>query len=324
MDIERLSLELLHRPPLADPLLRPEDWDDAPLVLDLERLADPAVSLDKPAILRLLVKFFHAYVHDSQRASLSLDEATLLFEQFAQRRHGCACLDGRLELRRKLLTLGFALCMVADLSKSGAILWDILHQEPPTAPNGPVFHGLDIGAGTGLLMLGMWLLARREGHRNIDLLGLERNEPVARRSNELMRDLGVGRVVAAEAKRPETYAPLTDELDFVANETLPSQGHSLWREDFLAINRVLFERCAEQLRRTRFFPSAVLVSNRRGQLRLVLHSDNAFSPDGDYPPKLLTAQGIAINGHIVNLESVGEDWRELLPVRWLPRLTHRW
>ena len=312
---------------MTAPLLVPGGYTPGPLTDDLLRLSEPRTPLTPADLLTIVGKYAHAFVHSgSQDQSVSLAELTRFLDQFVNRRRGADSLEGRGELRKRMLDHGFALCMLLDLPKTAHILWDICHREPP-APENPdtEFFGLDIGAGTGVLMLGMWLAARRAGFANCRIVGLERNEMVAVRTGELLAELGIGRVLIADAKRPGLFKGLCPEhIHFVANETLPSQGHRLWKEDFPVINERLFEQCGQALNDTLFFPSAVHVVDSRGGRSLRLSPQTRFLPESDYPPRLLRMAGIELNGQPTLLEDVGRDWHKYIAPEWLPLLPHRW
>ncbi|EPR37544.1 hypothetical protein dsx2_0890 [Desulfovibrio sp. X2] len=323
--LSELCARLLHRPALGAPLLADEDYSDRPLLAEMERLAAPGTEIADSDLLRLLAKFFHAYVHDSAAQSVPLPALGLLFDQFHNRRRGAESLDGRDELRARLLCRGFALCMVADLPKSAHILREIL-RVPLPAPRekGTPFLGLDIGTGTGVLMLAMYLAARRAGYANIRLVGVERDRPTWERTAAFCRGLGIGLALLGDAKAPETYAALPEgKLSFVCNETLPSLGRRLWKEDFVPIGQAMLKALGERLDGTRHFPAALWAHDGRG-FAVRLAPDNGFNPEASVPLTLLRAAAIEMGGAPVPLDRIGEPFASLIHPDWLPRLAHRW
>lgn len=130
---------------------------------------------------------------------LELEDISLLFDRFVHRRLGSDVLENCLELRKQLLSYGFALCMLADLPKSVHIFKAIA--EAKTRLDGEPFTGLDIGSGTGILMLAMDVQAKRNGFEGSSLVGIERNQIVAERTNEVLGNMGLGNVLVADAKK---------------------------------------------------------------------------------------------------------------------------
>lgn len=317
------AARLLHRKALAAPLLAPDGYSDRPLACEIDRLRDPARPVADADLVRLLAKYAHAYVHDSAAQALPLDELTLLFDQFHNRRRGCESLDGRDELRHRLLRLSFALTMVADLPKSARIVREILHTPLAPGQGGP-FLGLDIGTGTGILMLAMHLAAHRAGYGAIRLVGVERDRATWERTVALTRTLGTGVALLGDAKAPATYAALPEgPVRFVCNETLPSLGRRLWKEDFVPISQALFGALGDRLAGARFFPAALWT--RKSESEVVrLGVENGFAPASGYPLRLLRAEAIELGGAPVRLDMIGEDCLGHVRPQWRERLGSRW
>lgn len=314
---------LLHRPVLRAPLLDPAAYENISLREEIDRLAEPGTPIDDAGLVRLLAKYFHAYVHGSHEERLSLDAIGLLFDQFHNRRRGADSLEGRRDLRAFLLHHGFALCMLADLPKSAHILRQILTTPLPPRAGAP-FLGLDIGTGTGVLMLAMHIAARRAGFAAPRTIGIERDQTVQERTDALARTLGVGQAILGDATRPETYAALPEgPVSFVCNETLPSLGRRMWREDFSPISAALFAALGQRLAAAAFFPAALWVGD--GQETTVrLGPENAFSPDTRPPVRLLRAMAIEMDGGPLPLDRIGRDFARHVQPPWQERLARRW
>ncbi|WP_239057152.1 hypothetical protein [Desulfovibrio sp. JC010] len=295
------------------------------LVEDLAEAGNPAVELDGPLLMNLMVKFFHAYVYPgSHEKVLELKDVSLLFDRFVHRRLGSDVLENCLELRKQLLSYGFALCMLADLPKSVHIFKDIAEARPQLG--GDHFTGLDIGTGTGILMLAMDVQARRNGFAGASLVGIERNQIVAERTNEVLGTMGLGNVLVADAKKVDSYGFLEGrKLHYICNETLPSAGRSLWKEDFIFISRTLCEGLTEHTAEAGFFPSSVLVGRSPEEMLTVLDSSTGFQLKNDeYPLRLMKPYGISLSGEMTVLADVGKDYEEFIPSSWRGVLTRRW
>lgn len=323
--IKKASLRLLQRPPMPEMVLQEELYRKTSLSADLDEAGDPSRELDGQLLMNILVKFFHAYVYPGSHETVQdLSEISLLFDQFVHRRLGSDVLENSEDLRKELLSYGFALCMLADLPKSAHIFKAIAGAE--SALDGEAFTGLDIGAGTGVLMLAMSVQALRNGFDGFSLVGIERNQIVVERTNDVMGRMGIGNVLVADAKKVESYGFLEDRrLNFVSNETLPSVNHSLWKEDFIFIARTLFEGFPDQLSEASFFPEAVLVGRSPSEMLTVIDSSNGFQlEEEDYPLRLMKPYAISLSGVMTPLEHVGREYSGYVSGLWSSVLTRRW
>ncbi len=325
--IKKASLRLLQRPAMPETVLSEDIYRKTSLNEDLEQAGDSSCDLDGPLLMNILVKFFHAYVYPGSHETVqSLEDISLLFDQFVHRRLGSDVLENSLKLRKDLLAYGFALCMLADLPKSAHIFKTIAEAEAEVSTDGEAFTGLDIGAGTGILMLAMSVQSRRNGFEGASLVGIERNQIVAERTNEVLGRMGLGNVIVADAKKPESYGFLGErKLHFVSNETLPSVNHSLWKEDFIFISKALFDGFPEQTSEASFFPEAVLVGRNSSEMLTVLDSSNGFQLHTEkYPLRLMKPYAISLSGMMTPLEQVGRDYVHYIPELWAAVLTRRW
>ena len=323
--IKKSSLRLLQRPAMEETVLPEEIYRRTSLNDDLAESGNPDVELEGPLLLNIMVKFFHAYVYPgSHEQELGLDEVSLLFDRFVHRRLGSDVLENCLDLRKQLLSYGFALCMLADLPKSVHIFKAIAEAEPQL--DGEPFTGLDIGSGTGILMLAMDVQSRRNGFKGCSLVGIERNQIVAERTNEVLGRMGVGNVLVADAKKVDSYGFLEGrKLHFVCNETLPSTGRSLWKEDFIFISKTLFEGLEEQTAHAGFFPESVLVGRTPEEMLTVLDSSAGFQLTNEkYPLRLMKPYAIGLSGEMTRLEEVGQIYEKYIPAGWRSALTRRW
>ncbi|WP_320171426.1 hypothetical protein [Maridesulfovibrio sp.] len=323
--IKKASLRLLQRPAMPENILAETVYRRTSLAEDIDEAGRPGSELDGSLLMNILVKFFHAYVYPGSHENvLDLGEVSLLFDRFVHRRLGSDVLENCLPLRRELLSYGFALCMLADLPKSAHIFKAIAEADPVL--EGDVFTGLDIGSGTGVLMLAMSVQARRNGFAGVSLVGMERNQIVAERTNEVLGRLGLGNVIVADAKKVESYGFLGDRrLHFISNETLPSVNRSLWKEDFIFINRTLFDAFPEQVAQAGFFPEAVLVGRSPSEMLTVLDSSGGFQLSAEgYPLRLMKPYAISLSGFMVPMDEVGSSYLEFIPDSWKTVLTRRW
>jgi len=324
-DIRALSLHLLERDPPPGPVMAPALYRPEPLGDLIALLARPGAPLDVGALASLCLKYFFAYVYpESRDIPAPLDAITLLAGQFARRRGGSRQLAGRQELRRTLLRHGFALQMLLDLPKTVHLLAALLARTPVCPA--PMFAGLDLGSGTGILLLGQYLLARRSGLGAPALLGVEHLPAVADRADALLAALGVGRVRQGDATRTAAYDALPPgPVACVTNETLPSAGRRLYKEPFPAINAVLFPALGGRLSETVFLPEAVWASDREGRDWLRLAPENAFAGDAARKPlRLYFMRDVELAGQRIPVERVGQGLEDLVEAPWRQALCRRW
>ena len=330
-DVKALSLRLLERDPPSGPVVSPEAYAAQSLAGLIEKLSRPGEPLTGPALVSLCLKYFFAYVYpESCDLAVSLDEVTELAGQFVRRRGGCRALAGREGLRRTLLHHGFALQMLLDLPKTAHLLAALLAR--PLGPGDGGFGGLDLGSGTGILLVGQYLLARRSGRETPVLVGIEHLPLVAKQADALLSRLGLGRVRQGDATSVATYAALPPgRLTCVTNETLPSSGRRLFKEPFTGINTALFAALGPRLDRTVFLPEAVWASDRTGTVWRRLSPDNAFAGDAgngatgeDKPLRLFFMRDVELIGERIAVERVGTQWLGLVCPPWRQALSHRW
>jgi hypothetical protein len=328
--IASAAKQLLHRPALRTPVLTKECAPSLSLVDWIALLSDkyrlPDEKLTGPLLCRFAADFMLAYLHPKFiHQAASEQECRLTFEQFVHRRHGTASLEGKDELRDRLLRLGFALCMVADLPRTAHILQDIITRRLDPAFFNEIFQGLDIGSGTGILSLAMAACAGRNEFAEIKITAFERDEAVAWQTEKVFKALRIGRVVTGDAKAPTMYRQLDNApIAFVCNETLPSQGHRLWKEDFIPISRTLLRIKGNALRRAAFFPMALAATARQDDGLVEFGTDNQFTTNSEYPMRLMKAWGIRLQDGLWPLERIGEPMRGCVSANWLPLLGRRW
>lgn len=325
-DIKTLSLRLLEREPSAEPVVTPSCYRTGSLLDLLASLSRPDTPVDGAVLASLCLKYSFAYLYPESCAdAVPLEDVTQLAGQFVRRRGGSRGLRGRDQLRRLLLHHGFALQMLFDIPKTAHLLATLL--QIPAGVRHEFFLGLDLGAGTGILLLGQYLRAKRLGYDAPCLLGVEHLSHVATRANTVLARLGIGRVVQADATQPGVYSGVPPgPLSCVTNETLPSVGRRLYKEPFTAISAALFGVLGSRLKDACFLPEAVWASDRHGASWLRLAPDNAFAgPAGaDKPLRLYFMRDVELAGRRMPADRVGEGWMDLVSPSWRATLCRRW
>ena len=307
-------------------LANSQTYSKTSLLTDLEILCDSKVPISEELIINLILKYFHAYIYPGSHTEvIPLSEITHLFSQFAHRRTSFSSLNSNKALRQILLRYSFALCMLGDLPKSAHIIQLITKVKLNPNLSDYKYLGLDIGTGTGILILAEYIQARRNHFQEIEIVGIEREKNVYERTKQLCQELNLGQIICADAKNPNTYSRFKGrKISFISNETIPGMDYRMWREDFLKINRCLFKSLKQEMQGADFFPQGLLVYARSQDLYLMLTKQNHFQ--GDSKNSLLTtyARGILSDGYIVPLHQLGDNFKpyfskqseDILPRRW--------
>ncbi|QAZ69429.1 hypothetical protein C3Y92_03520 [Solidesulfovibrio carbinolicus] len=290
---------------------------------DFERLASPATPMAEADILSLVLKYFHACLYPgSQEHPIALKEISGLLGQFYE-----LWSEGSPE---KVLPLAgdysaYPLRMLTDLPRTAHIFRSIANRPlPPDMVHDP-FLGLDIGTGSGILLAAAWFQARRNGVRETRLYGFELDSEISERTDALLRSLGVGQVMAADARDPGVYAMLPDgPVAFVANENVAAPTARHTAEPFSQIHAALFEAMSQRLKRTVFFPEALVVRDRDAELDVVLSKNNRFQIPRHYRSLRPRPRSIVIEGRLTKLWQVGKDFRAIIPEAWQSIMPGRW
>lgn len=320
------TLKLLVRPPVKNHILHPKFFTITSLLEDIELHCSSSNSMSVKDTLNILIKYFHAYIYpDSSSQRISLSDISTCFNQFIHRRVGSELLWGKKELRLIFLKYGFALAMLADLAKSAHIFQEIANQKINPQKYGNIFLGADIGTGTGILMLAQMISARKNRFREIEITGIERESNTLERTQLLTEILNTGKVIGADAKKVQTYSFFQDRpVTFISNETLPGSDARLWKEDFIAINKVLFENFAPLFEKTLFFPSKVFIADKSGKNTQILCPENQFHQIQGYPLRLMYPLAIELDGKPVHLVHIGNHITSQIQDPWPEILSHRW
>ncbi|MFW5730779.1 MAG: hypothetical protein ACOCV7_03935, partial [Desulfonatronovibrionaceae bacterium] len=241
-DISRASLELLLRPPVGRPVVSEDLYQPTSLHQDIQQAFCPEQPLTDELIVNIILKYFYCYVYPGSSAQkIALSQVSLLFDAFVHRRQGSEVLKGREALRRDLLKYGFALAMLADVPKTAHIFREIAGRKILPQQFNHRFQGIDIGAGTGILMLAQAVAARRNSFQDLIITGIERETNTSLRTAAISSELGTGLLVSQNAVKPETYSFIDHKpVTVITNETLPGTSARLWKEDFILISQTLF------------------------------------------------------------------------------------
>ncbi|MBN2140192.1 MAG: hypothetical protein JW718_04210 [Desulfovibrionaceae bacterium] len=278
------------------------------LVLDLQTARDPDAALSDGLLLNVALKYFYAYVHPgAEREEVPVGEVGALYRRFL--RHGSLNEpEDDIEVMNRMRQVSPGLNVMSDAPRMARILRAVADLDPGPVVRGGRFLGLDLCAGPGLLVLAQNILARRSGAGVVDIVGLEPDPAVAGRTGDLVRSLGLGRLLEADAARPESYAGLLDRD--VACVTCPALSGALRRigpRPAFSAFRALFLAAGPRLGQTVFHPQGLIVYSREVNVSLVLSRDNGFQGPPGYEGSDFLVQGLVLDNRIVPLHRLGRD-----------------
>ncbi|MFW5489198.1 MAG: hypothetical protein ACNI3A_12415 [Desulfovibrio sp.] len=317
------GLELLRLIPGNEEIIEPHLHTPTSLIRDIDRLCTPSTPITDGAVLNLVIKYFFAYVHPSSCPHVvRLEEITRLFQAFSQLNDKTPGGRPRSRTMQLMKQVEFGLRMLADVPKTARIVRSIIRRNLPPSES---FLGFDIGTGSGILLLAMYIMARRNGFEKIENIGLEVEDTAARRTRSLAARLEFGLVIKANAKDPRTFLPYKDrKVNFVSNETIAGVTQRLGKEDFTEINQTLFNVFGKPLVSSAFFPERLYAFSPKDKISVQLEPLTRFQPLNAFSSAVLYPQGIRIEGQDVPLDRLGEDLNWAIPDSSRRYLTRRW
>lgn len=328
--LEQSAIEVgkFHHPfiPLNDMVIDPSNYNERSLMEDVDLLSDSSVKITDPLILVMVLKFFYCYVQKGGFYDpVSLEEVSRLCEMFSRHR-SLNEPDDDIELMNYLRQWSFSLRMLADVTKTAHIVRSIIKQNiSPRLLEQEEYVGLDIGTGTGILLLAQHIHARRNGFKKISLFGIEYDKMVGLQSYKIFKELNIAEIILGDARDSRSYSALEGKvITFISNETVAAMHQPLRREHFVSICKTAFRTLGMNIKDTAFFPEGLIAYCKELSVSVLLAKNTAFQGPKEYHDMNLFPQGIIIEGNIVPLHKFGE---ELLPYlsEWAQRrLSRNW
>lgn len=287
----------------------PATFSPLSLVSDIERLCDPQRSVSGEEVVNLIWKYFFSYVFDGAHdEEVSAEEIAELYSLFI--RHDSLNEPGDdIETMNRLRRLGQGLCPFADLPRLCAAVRGVILHRCPEPFSGSAYLGLDLMAGSGLLLLAQHIQARRCGFENVQTWGLEPDEETASRTYDLIAALGVGGVVGLEPSDPRAYAVAGSQpAQFVANSMLAAPLKKVDPVRLFGCYQALFGKQSLMARNAGFYPEGVIAYCRSGNVSLVLSRETDFQAPDEYSCEPLIVHGLLFDGRVVPNHRVGADF----------------
>ncbi|WP_027177641.1 hypothetical protein [Maridesulfovibrio bastinii] len=307
-------------------VLQPELYNDSSVLHDLAKFCDPATNISDADLLSFVLKYFYCYVNnDGFDEKVSHAEVSRLCEMFSRHRSLNEPGDD-IEMMNYMRQWSFSLRMLGDITKTAHVLRSIINQQmSPKLKELDSYVGLDIGTGTGILLISQYIHAHRNGFDDISLYGIEYDKIVGLQTYKLFKTLDLGEIIMGDARESKTYEDLMDkEIAFVSNETVSAMHQPLRREHFVSICTTLFKTIGRNIKDAAFFPEGLIAYCKEMNVSVLLAKNTAFQGPKEYQGLNLFPQGIIIEGKIVPLHLLGEEMQPMLTEWARHALPRRW
>lgn len=287
----------------------PAFYRDTPLISEVEQLCDPAVLPDGATLLNLVLKYFHAYVHDgAHEQSVSYGEIATLLAGFSRHQSMNEPGDDP-EIMNRMRNWSGALRCLADIPRAAFIAGKVLGAGVKAGPEETCPHlAVDVGAASGLLVLASYVQAHRNRFTRSVPCGFMVDPLAGERTADLLRSLDAGSIIPADPSRPGAYASIYGlKVHFVANESMALLQGGIGRENCFARYGALFRAAGKGLDEAVFLPEGVVAHCSGENMSALLTPDNHFQPPAGYEYASFSPQGLLLDGEILPAHRLGKD-----------------
>lgn len=293
--------------------IAPSFYSPDSLAADVDRLCDPGETVSDTDLLNVAVKYFFSYVHDSAyNEPVPYGEIEDLYRQFSRHQSMNEPADD-IEVMNRLRMWSSVLRVLADAPRAAHVMRAVIGQNnAPTFGGGP-YVGVDIGAGTGIMLLALQIQARRNGYSEIQTLGYQTDPVSGERTHDLVHSLGAGSVMLADPNREGAYGVIRGRmLSFVANEVLAGIQQSLTGENCFRKYQVFFKTVGDAARSAAFFPEGLIAHSTKAHASVILAKENEFQPPVEYLDDQFIPHGLIMEGRVTPMHKLGSDFYQYL------------
>jgi hypothetical protein len=293
--------------------IAPDFYTSDSLAFDIERLCDPGRSVTDERLLNVAVKYFFSYVHDGAHGErVEYDEIAGLYGQFS-RHHSLNEPTDDIEIMNRLRQWSPVLRVLADASRAAHVMRAVIGQRDAPRPTGGPYVGVDIGAGTGIMLLAQQIQARRNGFSDIQVYGFQADPLSGERTHDLVHSLGAGSVMLADPTREGAYNILRGRaISYVANEMVAGMQQSLTQDNFFNKYKAFFSAVAENSERAAFFPEGLIAHSGSVGISLIFAKENGFQAPEEYMGAEFLPQGLIIEGRVMPMHELGAGFYRYL------------
>lgn len=292
-----------------EPTIAPAFYTSDSLVSDLERLCDPFESVRNEQFLNVAVKYFFAYVHEgAQDEEIGYDEVASLYEQFSRHQSLNEPTDD-IELMNRLRQWSSVLRVLADAPRAAHVMRAVIGQKDAPRGDGGPYVGVDIGAGTGIMLLAQQIQARRNGFSDIQAFGYQTDPISGERTHDFVHSLGMGSVMLADPTREGAYGILRGRsISYVANEMVAGIQQSLCAENFFNKYKAFFAAVGTKAEQAAFFPEGLIAHSGIEGASVILAKENGFKAPEEYMGAEFVPQGLIIEGKVLPMHKLGREF----------------
>ncbi len=297
-----------HKPGIA-----PDFYSADSLVSDIERLCDPDEKPKEERFLNVAVKYFFSYVHDGAHDErIPYDEISELYEQFS-RHQSLNEPNDDIEIMNSLRQWSSVLRVLADAPRAAHVMRAVIGQCGLNRYSGGPYVGVDIGAGTGIMLLAQQIQARRNGYLDIQTLGFQTDPVSGERTHDLVHSLGAGSVMLADPTREGAYGVLRGRtINYVANEMVAGIQQSLTEENFFRKYKAFFAAVENSASQAEFFPEGLIAHSGVEGASVILAKENYFQAPDEYVNADFVPQGLILEGKVLPMHKLGKGFYRYL------------
>ena len=293
--------------------IAPDFYTASSLAADIEQLCDPDMPTGDGALLNVAVKYFFAYVHEgAQHDSVPYAEVAALYELFSRHQSLNEPADD-IETMNRLRLWSPVLRVLADAPRAAHVMRAVIGQRgAPLACGGP-YVGVDIGVGTGILLLAEQIQARRNGFADVQTYGFQVDLMAGERTHDLVHGLGAGSLMLADPAHPGAYGLLKGRnIQYVANETVAGIQPFLRAENFFDKYRAFHAVVGADAEDAAYFPEGIIAYSRAENTSVILSRENGFQVPAEYRGSEFTPQGLILEGAVLPMHRLGEEFNRFL------------
>jgi len=177
-------------------VVSPSLYENCSLKDTVETLKDSNMTVTDAALINLVIKYFFAYVYpETVDQTAKLHDIEQLFGQVLYFfRHtndpvAVAGSDADARLWHFMTNHAYGLSMLGDVAATVEIVKDIINRSIDPAAFDYCYTGLDLGTGTGILLLAQYIQALRNDFRSVRNIGRDINPYSVSRAADLATSL---------------------------------------------------------------------------------------------------------------------------------------
>jgi len=297
----------------ASPSIAPGFYTSESLAEEVERLCDPATAVTDAHLLNVAVKYFFSYVHEGAHDEMvPYGEIVELFEQFSRHQSMNEPTDD-IEVMNRLRQWSSVLRALADAPRAAHVMRGVISQTDAPIYGGGPYVGVDIGAGTGIMLLALQIQAKRNGFSDIQTLGYQTDPVSGERTHDLVHSLGAGSVMLADPNRAGAYGVVQGRtISYVANEVVAGIQQSLTADNCFKKYQMFYQTVGENIQSAAFFPEGLIAHAASVHSSVILAKENGFQPPAEFMAEKFIPQGLILEGKVLPMHKLGRDFYQYL------------